>query len=202
MDEHKIFGTKIPRDVLLNKISLLAMLGPIREGQQEHSLTSTDDPRRGLTIDQEGEIVRNLSFLAYRRKDPHSVVALCIEEQEDGEGMTVRFSVNGDSVLYVKEGLQQICTTLEKISRQGRVCLFSSHSSSDTDIAKRTQRYMTSSYCFKRSSGWISLESRQGFVWLRSIGSRLRHSCRFTTFSYAAKKEQAMFRKWRSFDPS
>ena len=177
------------------------MLGPIREGQQEHSLTSTDNPRRGLTIDQEGEVVRNLSFLAYRRKDPHSVVALCIEEREDGEGMTVRFSVNGDNVSYVKEGLQQICTTLEKISQQGRVCR-SSPTSSDTNIAKRTQRHMTWSYCFKRSSGWISLESRQGFVWLRSIGSRLRQSCRFTTFSYAAQQEQAMFRKWRSFDPS
>jgi hypothetical protein len=114
-----MWGSHITRDHLLQKISLLAMLGPIRNSHQEHSLVSTQDQLHKLTIDQEAEIVRNLSFLSCRRKDSYTVVAVCIEEHEDGQGMTVRLSVNGDNVSYAKEGLQHICATLEKISQRG-----------------------------------------------------------------------------------
>jgi len=65
-----MWKTSVTRELMLQKISLIAMLGPLRIGAKENNLTSSHDPRRCLTVDQEAEIVRNLSFLCYRRKDP------------------------------------------------------------------------------------------------------------------------------------
>ena len=115
-----MWGSKITRERMLQKISLLAILGPIREGEKEHDLISDPDRERSMTIEQEAEIVGNLSFLSYRRKDPQTVTAICIEEDKDRRGMTVRMTVSGGAIAYVKDGLRQICTVLEQASRRGK----------------------------------------------------------------------------------
>lgn len=106
---------------MLQKISFIAMLGPLRIGAKENNLTSSNDPRRFLTIDQEAEIVRNLSFLCYRRKDPQAVNAICVEEIPAGKGLVVRLTVSGTATLYAEEGLRQICALLEQFSRSGKL---------------------------------------------------------------------------------
>ena len=106
---------------MLQKISFIAMLGPLRIGAKENNLTSSNDPRRLLTIDQEAEIVRNLSFLCYRRKDPQAVNAICVEEIPAGKGLVVRLTVSGTATLYAEEGLRQICALLEHFSRSGKL---------------------------------------------------------------------------------
>lgn len=113
-----IWGTNVGREQLLQKISLIAMLGGIREGLREHQLVLTSRGGRTLTVEQEAEIAGNLAFLSRRRKDPQSVAAVGIEEDEDGVGMTIQLSVNGDVPLLVEEGLQEICVMLEQISQQ------------------------------------------------------------------------------------
>ena len=114
-----MWGSKITRELILQKISLLAMLGPIREGERENRLISDPGQGRSMTVEQEAEIVSNLSFLSYRRKDPQTVTAICIEEDEDGQGMIVRMTVNGGAIAYVKDGLGRICAVLEQASRCG-----------------------------------------------------------------------------------
>ena len=71
-----------------------------------------------LTIEQEAEIACNLAFLSRRRHDPQSVAAIGIEEDEDGQGMVIRLSVNGSMLTGVEEGLKDICRMLEQVSRR------------------------------------------------------------------------------------
>lgn len=118
-----MWGSKITRERMLQKISLLAMLGPIREGEKEHDLISDPGRERSMTIEQEAEIIGNLSFLSYRRKDPQTVTAICIEEDKDRRGMIVRMAVSGGAIVYVEDGLGQICAILEQASRRGKVHL-------------------------------------------------------------------------------
>ena len=115
---------------MLQKISLIAMLGPLRVGAKENAVTSYDDSRRELTVAQEAEIVRNLSFLCYRRKDPQAVSAICLEEIPAGQGLVVRLAVSGHAIRYAEAGLRQICVLLEQCSRHGKstVDIFDSRS--------------------------------------------------------------------------
>ncbi|KFY66800.1 hypothetical protein V497_00683 [Pseudogymnoascus sp. VKM F-4516 (FW-969)] len=80
-------------------------------------MTSPSNYPSSLTIDQESEIVSNLSFLASRRKDSKQVVAFAIEETEKSQEMVIRMAVNGEDALYLKEGLVKIGNILEKAAR-------------------------------------------------------------------------------------
>ncbi|KKZ68836.1 hypothetical protein EMCG_00007 [[Emmonsia] crescens] len=116
-----MWRSNVTREHLLQKISLLAMLGPIRDGSKIHTLKTIDDIHdtgRSLTIEQEGEIIDNLAFLSYRRKNCRNITALCMQEDEDGEGMLVRLAVNGDAPAHIENGLQKICMALEEVAQR------------------------------------------------------------------------------------
>ncbi|KAJ9130176.1 hypothetical protein NKR23_g12318 [Pleurostoma richardsiae] len=113
-----MWGGQIRREALLQKISLLAMLGGVHEGPREHPLTSAPGQERTLTVEQEAEIAGNLAFLSRRRKDSLSVAAIGIEEDEDGQGMVVRLCINGGILSRIEDGVKEMCAMLEQISRQ------------------------------------------------------------------------------------
>ena len=102
-----MWGSIVTREGLLQKISLLALLGPVREGETEHKLDSRLSPKKSMTIEQEAEVVSNLAFLSYRRKDSQAVSAVCIEEDDDNQGMTVRTAVNGGAAAHTSDGLSK-----------------------------------------------------------------------------------------------
>lgn len=116
-----MWRSNVTREHLLQKISLLAMLGPIRDGSKIHTLKTIDDTGRSLTIEQEGEIIDNLAFLSYRRKNSRNITALCMQEDEDGQGMLVRLAVNGNAPAHIENGLQKICMALEEVAQRSRV---------------------------------------------------------------------------------
>lgn len=118
-----MWGSHVSRELLLQKITLLSILGPVRKGPKEYTLTSSPNQERKLSVDQEAEIVRNLSFLCCRRKDPLSVTAVCIEEVQDGQGLIVRMAVSGDVTIHAETGLKHICSVLEQASRCGKLAL-------------------------------------------------------------------------------
>jgi hypothetical protein len=118
-----MWGSNVTREHILQKITLLAMLGGVREGIKEHELIPQPGRASCLTIEQEGEIVSNLAFLASRRKNSKLVVAIAIEEDDDGQGVTIRIAVNGDIVMHLKEGLVQLSAILQQVSRLGRLNL-------------------------------------------------------------------------------
>ena len=112
-----MWGSHTHREHLLQKISLVAMLGGVREGAREHPLGRAPDQQRTLTIEQEAEIAGNLAFLSRQRKDPLNVAAIGIEEDEDGQGMVIRLSVNGSKLSGVERGLKEMCRILEQIAQ-------------------------------------------------------------------------------------
>jgi hypothetical protein len=144
-----MWGSGISRDQLLQKISLLAMLGGVRDGLQAHSLTTSGDIEHGLTIEQEAEIAGNLAFLSRRRHDPKSVAAISIEQDGHGQGMIVRLCVNGGILSGVEEGLKQICALLEEISRCRKSLLKTNYKYAYT--MKRIRRAETSIYSSRKS---------------------------------------------------
>lgn len=115
-----MLGGIISREQLQQQITLLAMLGGVQESVKYHQLTSTSNYPSSLTIDQESEIVSNLSFLSSRRKDSKQVVAIAVEATEKNHEMIIRMAVNGEDAAYLKEGLVQIGTILEKAAQMGR----------------------------------------------------------------------------------
>lgn len=48
-----MWGTTVGREPLLQKISLIAMLGPLRTGAKDNPLTSSADQQRRLTNEPE-----------------------------------------------------------------------------------------------------------------------------------------------------
>jgi hypothetical protein len=115
-----MWGSNVSHEQLLQKISLLAMLGPIREEPKGHCLVSREDKAYSLTVEQEREIITNLAFLSYRRKDSQNVTAICIKEDGDGQGLVVRLAVNGGAIAHVEEGLRRICEMLERASQRSK----------------------------------------------------------------------------------
>ncbi|KAK3045704.1 hypothetical protein LTR09_012749 [Extremus antarcticus] len=116
-----IWGTGIPNETLLQKITLLAIFGQTPAEPQRHPLKSAQEvSERVLTIEQEAEIAGNLAFLSRRSTDAHNVAAIGIEEDEDGEGMVIRVTVNGGMIKSVVLGLSKICEVLETIAKSGK----------------------------------------------------------------------------------
>ena len=80
----RMWGADVSRERLLQKITLLTMIGPIPEEPRRHQLVSPPDFRRILTIEQEAEVAGNLAFLSRRSTETHNVAAIGIEEDEGG----------------------------------------------------------------------------------------------------------------------
>ena len=117
MDE--IWGSGITRESLLQKIVLLTMIGRTPEPSHRYTLVCPPSDTRTLTIDQEAEIAGNLAFLGRRSLESHNVAAIGIEEDENGQGMIIRVTVNGTMLSSVVAGLNKICRGLESAARCG-----------------------------------------------------------------------------------
>lgn len=118
-----MWGSTITRESILQKITLLTMIGRTPEPSQRHALVSPTGDTRNLTIDQEAEIAGNLAFLGRRSLESHNVAAIGIEEDRDGQGMVIRVTVNGTMLSSVVEGINQVCRVLEKVARSGTKCM-------------------------------------------------------------------------------
>ncbi|KAH6655545.1 hypothetical protein BKA67DRAFT_675580 [Truncatella angustata] len=106
------------REQLLQRISLLALLGGIREGLKANDLVASSSGHSILTIMQEAEVASDLAFLCRRRPDPQSVAAIGIEEDFNGEGVVVRLCFNGRALYNIEYGLKMICRLLEKAAQR------------------------------------------------------------------------------------
>lgn len=75
---------------------------------------------RILSLEREKEIVEAFTFLASTTDDPKKVLALCIKETKNGDGMIINIAANNGDLMGVKEGLLRISTLLQQVSRRGR----------------------------------------------------------------------------------
>jgi hypothetical protein len=122
-----IWGSSVTRQRLAQNITLLWMLNEVVEKPHENSLgisMSRVDETRHLSLQREIEIASNLAFLSATTNNNKKVMAVCVEETRNGEGIIFRVASNTGDLSRVEEGLKALGRTLEKSARRGQALPF------------------------------------------------------------------------------
>lgn len=109
----------VSREILMENITLLWLLNrepekPAENPVPQQLLKETESTSRRLTIERERDLVDNLAFLSASTDDPRKVMAVCVEEDQGTEGLTIRMATNKGDLERVKKGFTRIATILER----------------------------------------------------------------------------------------
>lgn len=69
-----------------------------------------------LPLEREVQLADSFAFIAAATADAFNVPAVCVEEDDDRMGMTVRLASNSGDLLLIADGLKDIATILEQAS--------------------------------------------------------------------------------------
>jgi len=115
-----MWDSGITRKRLLQNITLLWTLKNVLERPSENIVSSgTESPHR-LSLERENEIVSNLAFLSATTDDILKVMAVCVEEDDSGEAITIRIASNTGDLSAVVEGFNRLAGVLELAARRGQ----------------------------------------------------------------------------------
>ena len=109
----------ITRAQLHDSISRLQELDRIPEKPRENVFSLKMNATQSLTRERENEIVSNLAFLSAVSDNYRDVMAVCIEEDRDGRGATVRLASNTGDLAEVTSGFEVLATILKKAAGRG-----------------------------------------------------------------------------------
>lgn len=84
-----------------------------------HLTRERDEPPRHLTFKRERDLVDHLAFLSAFSDDPLRVMAVCLEERPNSEGLIIRVAMNTGDLESVKERLMKIVAILEQVATRG-----------------------------------------------------------------------------------
>lgn len=112
-------GQKIQKRLVEN-ITLLWAMCEIPDLPKENKLHSSHDERRQLSLDREQQLVDNFAFISASTDNMLRVMAVCIEEDPDQNGMTIRLASNTGDLSPVIQGFKDIARTLEQASSKCR----------------------------------------------------------------------------------
>jgi hypothetical protein len=118
---------RVERKRLLGRIFLLHLLNDTLEKPSDNSIEEPSIHRtstRVLSLRQEKELVEILAFLSASTDDPGKVVALCVEENQNGNALIVRMAANNGSLVNVKEGFEKMARIHERAATQGHSLCF------------------------------------------------------------------------------
>ena len=128
-----------PAIVCAENIVLLSMLNETPSPPQANALAVAQNkkkktPQRILSLKNESDLVRRLSFLAAVTNDPNHIAAICVEELPTGDGMRVMLAINKKSPDSSHKALDRIKCGLERILQ---IVSRASASSSKTSVFLR-----------------------------------------------------------------
>ena len=106
------------RQRLVENITLLWTLNEIPEQPRENVPCHENDGSRQLTPERERQVADSFAFISASTDNMRRVMAVAVEEEADGKGMTIRFASNTGDSSSLKESLGDIATTLEKAARR------------------------------------------------------------------------------------
>ncbi len=89
-----MWGGAITRLQLQQTISRLRKLDKLLEGLRENLAVPEGDQIRRLSISREKEITSNLVFLLATTDKSLKVIAVCVKEYYNSEGITIRIVLN------------------------------------------------------------------------------------------------------------
>lgn len=112
----------IPRQRLMENITLQHVLNNIVEDPRENVVRDDEkESWRQLSIESERTIADLLAVLSGAHDDNCKIMAVCIEESRDHDGLTIRMAANTGDCSYVTDGFEEIAKTLETAHRRGIV---------------------------------------------------------------------------------
>jgi hypothetical protein len=118
----------VDRRRLREAIIFLYKLDDTPEKPSENSMgdcikRSCSPQGRLLTLVREKQLVETLTFLASTSDDPRKVASLCIEEDRNQRGLTIKLAANHGDLSLVKQGFEVMARILERISQRGECLL-------------------------------------------------------------------------------
>jgi len=117
--ESPMWGGATTRQQLQQSITLLHVLNEVPELPKENNPVSNGDATRRLSISRENEIASNLAFLSAISDSHQRVMAVCIEESRNGNGITIRVASNKGDLSVVTKGFELLGKSLERAARRG-----------------------------------------------------------------------------------
>jgi hypothetical protein len=118
--EAPMWDSETSRKRLIENITLLWTLSQVPEKPKENHLESGTNKTHRLTLERENEIVGNLAFLSATTDNNLKVMAVCVEEDESGEAITIRIASNTGDLAEIAKGFQTLGRILERAARRGQ----------------------------------------------------------------------------------
>lgn len=115
-----MWDSGISRKHLMQNITLLRSLSQVPKKPEENHIFSDADTTCRLTIERENEIVGYLAFLLATTDDILKVIAVCVEEDDSGEAITICIASNTRDLSEVVKGFTRLARILEKAARRGQ----------------------------------------------------------------------------------
>ena len=122
----QMWNSTITRADLRSSITRLQKYGKIIAKPEENVFKSVSESQHCLSKEREKEIASNLAFLSSTSDSPLEVRAVCIEEDHDGNGATIRLSSNSGDLSALTMDFRTIAETLEVAASRGSESEFSS----------------------------------------------------------------------------
>ncbi|KFY64604.1 hypothetical protein V496_03141 [Pseudogymnoascus sp. VKM F-4515 (FW-2607)] len=114
-----MWGGATTRSQLRKSINSLYTRHVIPEAPAENPISSEIDQTRHLIFSRERDIASNLAFLSATSDDYREVMAVCVEEHRNGEGITIRIASNSGDPSAVRDGFIKVAGILEQAARRG-----------------------------------------------------------------------------------
>ncbi len=114
-----MWDSAISRKRLMQNIALLEVLNRVPEKPKENLLISNNNSPHRLTLERENEIVGNLAFLSATTDNILKVMAICIEEDQGTDAITIRVASNTGDLTEVVTGFEALARILERAARRG-----------------------------------------------------------------------------------
>ncbi|KAL8724139.1 MAG: hypothetical protein Q9166_008112 [cf. Caloplaca sp. 2 TL-2023] len=112
-------GQKIQK-LLVENITLLWALCETPDQPKENEIRGSYDEGRQLSLDRERQLVDSFAFISASTDNMLRVMAICIEEDPDRIGMTIRLASNTGDLSHVTQGFNGIARTLEQASLRAK----------------------------------------------------------------------------------
>lgn len=98
---------------LAENVILLQKLNPEPERAGVNPPPNLDSKGRTLTIRHEKDILESLSFLLASSDDPDRILALCIEEKWNCQGIVLSYAVNNGGHETLRSGIDSVVKILQ-----------------------------------------------------------------------------------------
>jgi hypothetical protein len=107
------------RETIIENITLLWTLSEVPEQAKENGIDSEIDESRQLTVEREVQLASSLAFISASTDNILRVMAVCVEEWSDEQGLTIRLASNTGDLSRISESFKDIADTIERAALRG-----------------------------------------------------------------------------------